>query len=268
MLGRRRNNLYKDRSFAVDVYLGGVGRQSPPNTPINSLTTSEHPNRFHKQNRRKMDTTRGPIKDRTNEEWLEELGGSDPDPALMDLRSIILRGLYAALYHQLSENIEIILEDFVQEALIKILDNLHTFRGDSKFTTWAHKIAINTAFTELRRRRWRNISLQKMAERFEGNDYTPAILEDPNLSPEQRATLQIILEQIDHLINNELTEKQRTALTAVVLNGVPMEEVARRMDTNRNALYKLIHDARKRLKQHLVNTGVSPEEVLGIFDTG
>lgn len=213
-----------------------------------------------------MEARRGPIRDRTNEEWLAELGGPDPDPAIADLRALLLKGLYAALYHQLSENIEIILEDFVQEALIKILDNLHTFRGDSKFTTWAQKIAINAAFTELRRRRWRNISLQQMTERFEGNDYTPAILKDPSLSPEHKATLQIIMENIDYLINHELTEKQRTALTAVVLKGVPLEEVARRMDTNRNALYKLLHDARKRLKNHLIDAGISPEEVLAIFD--
>jgi RNA polymerase sigma-70 factor (ECF subfamily) len=205
------------------------------------------------------------VADRTNEEWLADLQGPNQDLALSDLRVLLLRGLRAAIYTHIHDGLDTILEDFVQEALIKILKNLETFRGESRFTTWAQKIAINVAFTELRRRRWQNVSLQDMIDRFDSNDFTPAILTDPSFSPEKRATLQIIMENIWHLVNEELTEKQRQAIMAVV-EGMPLEEVARRMGTNRNALYKLLHDARKRLKQQLINTGVTPEEVLAIFD--
>ncbi len=208
-----------------------------------------------------------PIRERTNEEWLADLRGRNADQAIEDLRKILLRGLRVALSNRLRDDLGAILEDFVQESLIKILDNLDSFRGESRFTTWAQKIAVNVAFTELRRRRWQNISLQDMIDRYDTNDFTPAILADPSLSPEQVASLQIIMEMIWYLIEEELTEKQREALLAVIVGGMPLEEVARRMGSNRNALYKLLHDARKRLKQHMVNAGLSPEEVLSIFDS-
>jgi RNA polymerase sigma-70 factor (ECF subfamily) len=206
------------------------------------------------------------VTDRTNPEWLADLKGPDADQALTDLRAILLRGLRVALGSRIQANLESILEDFVQEALIKILKSLDTFRGESRFTTWAQKIAMNVAFTELRRRRWQNYSLQEMIDRYDSNDFTPAILTDRSLSPEQQALLRIIMETIDQVINQELTEKQATAIKAVVFGRMPLEEVARRMGSNRNALYKLIHDARKRLKQHLEGAGLTPEEVLAIFD--
>ncbi len=206
------------------------------------------------------------ITDRTNEDWLADLQGPNSAVAIADLRAILLRGLRAALYAKLSNGMESILEDFVQDALIKILGNLETFRGESRFTTWAQKIAVNVAFTELRRRRWKNVSLQDMIDRFDSNDFTPAILTDPSFSPEEQTILQITMEKIWELINKELTDKQRTAMLAVVIGGMPLEEAARRMGTNRNALYKLIHDARKRLKQHMLSAKISPEEVLAIFE--
>lgn len=204
--------------------------------------------------------------DRTNPEWLQDLRGPEADQAIADLRDILLRGLRVALGSRIQANLESILEDFVQEALIKILNNLDSFRGESRFTTWAQKIAMNVAFTELRRRRWQNYSLQEMIDRYDSNDFTPAILTDRALSPEQQALLRIIMETIDHVINEELTEKQGAAIKAVVFGGMPLEEVARRMGSNRNALYKLIHDARKRLKQHLEGAGLTTEDVLAIFD--
>jgi RNA polymerase sigma-70 factor (ECF subfamily) len=213
-----------------------------------------------------QNTTHTPLTGRTNHEWITDLQGPEQDAALSDLRALLLRGLRAALYTHIHDGLDSILEDFVQEALIKILNNIDTFRGESRFTTWAQKIAVNVAFTELRRRRWQNVSLQDMIDRYDSNDFTPAILTDPGFSPEKRATLRIIMETINTLIEEELTDKQREAIQAVILGGVPLEEVARRMDTNRNALYKLLHDARKRLKQHLLNTGISAEEVLAIFD--
>ncbi len=70
------------------------------------------------------------------------------------------------------------------------------------------------------------------------------------------------------MILEELTERQRQALVAVTINGMPLEEAARCMGTNRNALYKLLHEARKRLKERLVAEGLSPQDVLAVFDEG
>ena len=204
---------------------------------------------------------------RTNEEWLEQLDDpADPD-ALEDLRAILLRGLRASLSNRINTDLDAITEDFVQDALLKILKSLHTFRGESRFTTWAQKIAIHVAYTELRRRRWKDISLRDIVETPEGDEYTPAILTDPSTSPEREASQNDMLELVYNLIESELTERQRTAMVAILQGGMPIDEVARKMDTNRNALYKLIHDARKRLQQSLYDkTGLSAQDVLAMFE--
>jgi RNA polymerase sigma-70 factor (ECF subfamily) len=158
------------------------------------------------------------------------------------------------------------IEGFVQDALLKILDNLDSFRGESRFTTWAQRIAVHEAFTELRRKRWENVSLEEMIARYEG-DFTPSILTDPDPSPEERVAQRRLMETVERLIVEELTDRQRRAIIAVVFAGMPTEEVARRMGTNRNALYKLMHDARQRLKRRMQAEGISLEEALAAFET-
>ena len=204
---------------------------------------------------------------RTNEEWLEQLDNPVDDEALEDLREILLRGLRASLSNRINTDLDAITEDFVQDALLKILKSLHTFRGESRFTTWAQKIAIHVAYTELRRRRWRDISLRDIVETPDGDEYTPAILTDPSSTPEREASQNDMLELVYNMIDTDLTDRQRTAMVAILQGGMPIDEVARKMDTNRNALYKLIHDARKRLQQSLFEkTGLSAQEVLAMFE--
>jgi len=204
--------------------------------------------------------------DRTNEQWLAELRGPEQAQALADLRDLLLRGLRAALSNRIHRDLDHVMEDFVQDGLIKIMDNLHTFRGESRFTTWAQKIAVNAAFTELRRRRWQDVSLQEMIEDQEGNEFTPAILTDPDATPEEQSTRKAMLEFVQKMIDEELTERQRQAIQAVIFNGMPMEEVATRMNTNRNALYKLIFDARQNLQRKMTENGFTPQDVLAAFD--
>lgn len=204
---------------------------------------------------------------RTNEEWISQLEDPADPEALEDLRAILLRGLRASLSNRINTDLDAITEDFVQDALLKILKSLHTFRGESRFTTWAQKIAIHVAYTELRRRRWKDISLQDIVETPEGDEYTPAILTDPSVTPEREASQNDMLQLVYDLIESDLTDRQRTAMVAILQGGMPIDEVARKMDTNRNALYKLIHDARKRLQQSLFDkTGLSAQEVLAMFE--
>jgi RNA polymerase sigma-70 factor (ECF subfamily) len=200
--------------------------------------------------------------DRTNQEWLDALREPGQKQALDDLRTLLLRGLRSALPDVPEES----REDFVQEALLKILDSLDSFRGESRFTTWAYKIAIHVAFTELRRRRWRNISLQDLVTQYDEGDFTPAILSDPEPSPERRVTQQMMLDLVRQLIDEELTDLQRQAMVAAVFGGMPLQEVARRMGTNRNALYKLLYDARKRLQKRLLARGMSVGDVMETFE--
>ena len=203
---------------------------------------------------------------RSNEEWLSDLRGPDQDQALADLRVILRRGLGYALSSRSSVDDQAI-EDFCQDALLKILDNLDTFRGESLFTTWAQKIAVHTAYTELRRRRWRDVSLDGIIETDDGGEFIPRTFADPTAGPEQRATQTLLLNTLRRVITYELTDKQRQAMTAIVLRGMPLAEVAERMDSNPNALYKLLHDARKRLKERILEEGLSPDDVLAAFST-
>ena len=202
---------------------------------------------------------------RSNEEWVSDLQGPGRNQALTDLRAILRRGLGYALSSRSNVD-EQAIEDFCQDALLKILDNLDSFRGESLFTTWAQKIAVHTAYTELRRRRWRDVSLDGLIETDDG-DFIPQTFADPTAGPEQKTTQTLLLNILRRVINYELTDKQRQAMTAIVLRGMPLAEVAERMDTNPNALYKLLHDARKRLKERILEEGLSPGDVLAAFNT-
>ena len=212
------------------------------------------------------------MSNRTNEQWLSDLRteGDAREAALEDLHAIILRGLPFALSRWLSPanpQFDSLTEEVAQETLLRVLDQLHTFEGRSQFTTWVHKIAIRIALTELRRKRWQDSSLDEMVDNEE-IPVSPAILEDSSATPEQSAERTDMMEHIRRVIDEELTERQRNALIMLGLQGMPMEEAARKLNTNRNALYKLLHDARLRLKQRLQTEGLDAQEVLAAFEGG
>lgn len=198
--------------------------------------------------------------ERSNEQWLNELHGDRRDAALDDLRLLLLRGLRHGLRSRgRLESGD--LEDFVQDGLVRVLENLDSFRGESRFTTWAQKITMRVAFSEMRRRRWQEVSLDQLLEQDEGRSPLQ-VREDPAADPGDRTQQQMALALLRSMIQQELTERQRTALLAVMVHGMPMEEVARKMDTNRNALYKLLHDARRRLRRGFEHRGLRPEDLL------
>jgi RNA polymerase sigma-70 factor, ECF subfamily len=196
------------------------------------------------------------MRERTNEQWLADLRGPNPNEALADLYDLLVRGLRLGPGND-GGGVDANAEDFAQEALIKITGNLDSFRGESRFTTWAQKIAMNVALTELKRRRWRDVSLQDLFARREGADRG---LADPHLTSEQQALQNTVLGELRRMIDEELTDRQREEM--------PISEVARRMGTNQNALYKLLHDARKKLKRQMEAADLSAKEVLAMFDEG
>jgi RNA polymerase sigma-70 factor (ECF subfamily) len=212
---------------------------------------------------------------RTNREWLRDLtaDGALREAAVADLRELLLR---AALYffgrnqgdlRGLNQD-EIMqrAEDCAQDALIAVMQHLSDFRGDSKFTTWAYKFAINMAMVAARRERWKGVSLDELASSDE-TYFSELILEDKSAgsAPEQAAVQTEIGEILRDVIEHELTEKQRQVVILMVFNEVPMDEVVRHLDTNRNAVYKLLHDARRKLKAGLQARGFDIGETLGLF---
>jgi len=203
---------------------------------------------------------------RTNEEWLTDLRGPDPDLAIEDLRKVLKRGLIYTLSNRIKTDLETQVDDFTQDAILRILDKPDTFRGESRFTTWAQKVAVRVAFTELRRQRWKDISIEDLMPEDSG-DFTPLVLADPSPDPEKLATQTLFTEMIETMLNEDLTERQRAAMLAIIKGGIPIEEVAKRMDTNRNALYKLLHDARKQMRKTLLQKGLTPQEVIEAFES-
>jgi RNA polymerase sigma-70 factor, ECF subfamily len=202
------------------------------------------------------------IMDRDNETWLAHLDGNSPDQqaALSDLREALLRGLRRALSHRAPAD-DAFLEDAVQDALVRILDRLPQFEGRSRFLTWATSIAIRVAMSELRRRRWKDVSLDEVTADAE---FTPERAIDDVSSPDTRWEREAILDAMHELIRDGLTAKQRAALLAE-LRGMPQDEIARHLGSNRNAVYKLTHDARKRLKRGLELAGFGAEDIRAAF---
>lgn len=208
---------------------------------------------------------------RTNEQWISDLGSPGParEAALADLRAQVLAGLPRALSPFLSPadpRFEPLAEETAQETLLRVLDRLHTFEGRSQFTTWVYKIALRIALSELRRQKWRDVSLDDLLDEKDDQPARTRLEASPAISPEQAAERADMLQRVERIIQEELTPHQRTALIAASTGGMPLEEVARRMGMQRNALYKLLHDGRLRLKRRLEREGITAGEVMAMFE--
>ncbi len=207
---------------------------------------------------------------RSNSEWLTALqeGGRDQQSALADLRARLLGAIrgYLARNHVsqdflASDEARHLAEDCTQESILVIQSKLEGFRGESQFMTWAYSIAIRVVLGELRRRRWR----QKTIERAQLGQAVP-IWPIEERGPENSLQQQEAWTLLTRLINTKLTPLQRTALIAHAFQGMPLDEVAEWLGSNRNSLYKLIHDARKRLKQALLEEGITHKDLIAVFD--
>lgn len=216
--------------------------------------------------------------ERTNAQWVEALGddGAARNQAIEELRTRLQRGIYYYLSRERSdlsdlssEEITQMAQDFAQDATLRVLSNLGSFRGDSQFTTWAMKVAMRVAISEMRRARYKDFSLDTLTE----NGDLPASAQNaasvggtPIERPETVIEQEDVLGKVTDAFNKILTPRQRAAMEALIVDDLPIEEVAERLGTNRNALYKLIHDARKKLRDYLEETGLSPDYILGLFE--
>jgi RNA polymerase sigma-70 factor (ECF subfamily) len=214
--------------------------------------------------------------ERTNEMWLEELQDNSPHQAqaIEALRQYLKRGVLAYLrtrsdLNRLAEpELQQMSEDFVQEALLKIQANLTTFQGKSKFTTWATKIASNLTISELRRAKWRDLSLDAITE--VGTSLQEILSTDSAQGghPDTESERRLVWQTITEVINNDLTERQRQVLAAVHFNDIPLAEVARLLNTNVNNIYKITFDARLKLKRRLQALDLEPQYILKLFSQG
>ena len=193
------------------------------------------------------------IQERDNKEWIESLqvDGALREAALFDLREMLLICLKNALKSR-SDFVDSLLDDFVQDSLVRILRSLDQFQNRSRFVTWATAIAIRVGLTELRKRRWRDVSLERLVA---DTGFEPSAAVET--TPDRES--QPIIAAMYRIIGSDLTDKQRTVLLAEI-KGMAQEEIARQMGSSRNSLYKLSHDARQRLKQGLEKAGFTAHE--------
>ncbi len=208
---------------------------------------------------------------RTNDQWLKDLQaeGELRESALAELRRMILNSLPYALSKWLptgDPRFASLIEEVAQDTLLRVLNHLNTFEGRSQFTTWTQKIAVRIALTELRRKRWENVSLEGLIESDEGPILESLMVDHQASTPEELMERADLMRRVQRILVEELTEKQRQAMIAVAIRGMPLEEVARRVGTNRNALYKLMHDARLRLKRRLAQEGLTTDDILAVFE--
>jgi RNA polymerase sigma-70 factor, ECF subfamily len=211
---------------------------------------------------------------KTNEEWLRALRADriEQDDALKDLRETILRAMRAYLaadsgYRSAfrSEEVKQIAEDCAQETLLTIRQKIDTFKGESRFTTWATSIAIRILLGELRRRRWKHLSIQHSRIGHDLPNQPIETLQSRDPDPELALQQDEIWQTLTTIIEEELTARQRYVLIASVFQGMPLDLVADRLGTNRDNVYKVLHDARKKLKTCLTKRGLTQEEILRIF---
>jgi RNA polymerase sigma-70 factor, ECF subfamily len=194
--------------------------------------------------------------------WPEALRGTDEESsgAICALRGFLLNGLRLALRDRRDVS-EAQLEDFTQEALLRILNRLDQFESRSKFTTWAYAIAVNTAFAELRRKRWQDVSLETLlADGAQLGE--PEIMPDAAFSGDEDRNR--IIAALRRAIQQRLTDKQRAAIIGE-LREMPFDQIVQLLGTNRNAAYKLLHDARRALKNHLAAEGISALDIRTAF---
>jgi RNA polymerase sigma-70 factor, ECF subfamily len=189
------------------------------------------------------------------EDWIAELTSSGParDDALRRLHALLLRGArfqvgrMSALRAMVgAAQVEDVITLAADEAMVAVLGKLHTFEGRSRFTTWAYKFAVLQAAVELRRQAWsrREVPL----------DAAPPLVE-PRPSPDQYAEGADLAAAVRDAIDRVLTPHQRRIALALIVDEVPIDVLAERLGTNRNALYKSLHDARSRLRAHLALQG-------------
>jgi RNA polymerase sigma-70 factor, ECF subfamily len=196
--------------------------------------------------------------DAESQEWLRTLHLDETrEEAIARLHALLLRGARfevarrrPMLPHLRGNDLDDIANEAAGDALMSVLRRLDDFRGDSRFTTWVYKFALLEAAAKLRKRAWQGREVPLEPEGW-------AIFSSATLEPDAEAEQSELLVTLQNAIAEVLTPHQRSVLIALALNGVPIDILAERLNTNRGALYKTLHDARRKLRKHLNERGLA-----------
>ena len=192
-------------------------------------------------------------------EWLRCLRaeGATREDAAARLHAVLLRAARfevarrrPMLPHLRGDELDDIALEAADDALVSVLARIDDFRGLSRFTTWAYKFALLEAAVKLRRRAWQGREVPLEPEAW-------SVFASGGLEPDEEAEQSELLATLQQGIADALTPHQRRVLTALALNDVPIDVLAERLNTTRGALYKTLHDARRKLRRHLDESGLA-----------
>jgi RNA polymerase sigma-70 factor (ECF subfamily) len=204
--------------------------------------------------------------DGESRDWLDALSDTGPtrEAAVERLHALLLRAARFEVARRQraasvdgggSDDLDDLAIHAADDALIAILSKLHTYRGDSRFTTWAYKFALLEAATKVRRRPWHGREVPLEADGWEH------LCDDRRASPDGQAEASELIRAVRDAIAEVLTAHQRAVLVAITLNDVPIDVLAERRGTTRGALYKTLHDARRKLRARLAQDGLAIDPI-------
>jgi RNA polymerase sigma-70 factor, ECF subfamily len=197
--------------------------------------------------------------------WLRDLrsDGRPRDEAIARLHALLLRAARfecarrrPALPHLRGNDLDDLANQAADDALVSVLARLGDFRGASRFTTWVYKFALLEAAVKLRKRAWQGREVPLEPE-------TWSLFTSGGIEPDAEVEQTELLTTLQQAIADVLTPHQRRVLVALALNGVPIDVLAERLGSTRGALYKTLHDARRKLRTHLKEHGLSVDVLLG-----
>jgi RNA polymerase sigma-70 factor (ECF subfamily) len=203
--------------------------------------------------------------DEASQSWLDGLRAPSPrhDQCVRELHALLLRVARrevnrrrALLGGATGPELDDLAHQAAGDALLAIIDNLSSYRGLSRFTTWAYRFVINHVSNKTRQHLW-------SGRRVMFNDADWDRLPDRlQVSPYRRSEQRAQLDALRAAVNTNLTARQREVFVSVALNEVPIDIVALRLDSNRNAIYKILFDARTKLRASLLEAGYPIEETI------
>ena len=202
--------------------------------------------------------------DEESRAWLHGLHaeGATRDDAIARLHELLLRAARfevsrrkAGLPYLRGDDLDDLAVQAANDALVSVLRRLDDFRGVSRFTTWAYKFALLEAAVKLRKRAWQGREIPLESE-------TWSSISSSGLEPDAEAEQSELINVLQHAIAEVLTPHQRRVLVALAIDGVPIDVLAERLETTRGALYKTLHDARRKLRKHLEESGLAPEALM------
>jgi RNA polymerase sigma-70 factor (ECF subfamily) len=201
--------------------------------------------------------------DPESQAWIDRLSprGREREAAIADLHALLLKAARfevnrrrAAFPHLRGDDYDDLAHQSADDALVAVLRRLADFRGDSRFTTWAYKFALYEAGVKVRRRAWQGRELPL-------EPATWALMAEGRATPQAAVETSELIAGLQDAIEHELSPHQREILVAVALNDVPIDVLAERLGTTRGALYKTIHDARRKLRAALAARGHTETQV-------